>query len=53
MREGTQPADENICAICKQPIPEHQICKGLPNGKKAHITCYLDHGDDEELELGR
>ena len=49
MREATQ---EKICAYCKQLITE-QVYKGLPSGEKAHVSCYLDHTDQEEDEPGR
>jgi hypothetical protein len=46
VREETQPP---ICAICKQPITQEQWpYKGLPNGEKAHLACYLDHMNDDE-----
>jgi len=46
VREETQL--ETICVYCKQPITQVQRpCKGLESGKKAHLTCYLDHADDE------
>lgn len=47
MREEPQP--EPVCTYCKQPITEQQWpCKGMPNGEKAHLACYLDHMDDDQ-----
>ena len=51
MREETQL--EPICVYCKQPITQKQWpYKGLPNGEKAHLACYVDHMDDEEKKPG-
>lgn len=46
MREEAQ--QQNLCIYCKQPIPKGTICKGMPDGKKAHLKCYLDHMDTNE-----
>ena len=46
VREETQ---DNICTICKKPITQQDWpCKGLPNGKRAHLACYIDHMHDDE-----
>lgn len=52
MREATQQQD--TCVYCGKPITlDQRPCKGMPDGKKAHLTCYLDHANEEENELGR
>ena len=46
MREETQQQDTCVC--CGQPITSQQHpCKGLPDGRKAHLDCYLDRADEE------
>ena len=51
MREETQL---EICIYCGEEITEQQHpCKAMPDGKKAHLACYVDHMDEEENELGR
>ena len=53
MREETQH-QQDTCVYCGKPItPEKRPCKGMPDGKLAHLECYLDHAEDEENELGR
>ena len=48
MREETQ-TPIIICAICKKRITQQDWpCKGLPNGDKAHLACYIDHMHDDE-----
>ena len=52
VREETQ--QQHMCVYCGKPIsPEEYPCKGMPDGKSAHLTCYLDREADEENELGR
>jgi hypothetical protein len=52
MREETQ--QQNTCVYCGKPVtPEQYPCKGMPDGRKAHLICYLDHDDDEEKDPGR
>jgi hypothetical protein len=51
VREETQQ-QQDTCVYCGKPITESP-CKGMPDGRKAHIACYLDHAEDEENELGR
>ena len=52
MREETQLQD--TCPYCNQPVTSDQMPgKKLASGRRAHLTCYLDHMDDEENELGR
>lgn len=52
MREETQQQD--MCVYCGQPITaEQRPCKGLPDGRRAHLVCYLDHENEEEKDLGR
>ncbi|HET9305540.1 MAG TPA: hypothetical protein VFO46_05885 [Candidatus Sulfotelmatobacter sp.] len=47
MREETQQQD--MCVYCGKPVtPEQYPCKGMPDGRKAHLICYLDHDADEE-----
>lgn len=51
MREETPP---DICIYCGEEItPQQRPCKGMPDGKRAHLACYVDHIVDEENELGR
>jgi len=51
VREETQ---QDICVYCGKPItPDQFPCKGMPDGRRAHLACYVDHMDDEEAELGR
>jgi hypothetical protein len=48
VREETQ-ASNIICAICKKPITQQDWpYKGLPNGERAHLACYLNHMPDDE-----
>ena len=48
MREETQL---DICIYCGEEITQQQRpCKAMPNGKRAHLACYVDHTDDEEKE---
>ena len=52
MREETQQQD--TCVYCGKPITDEQKpCKGMPDGRRAHLDCYLDHLDEEENELRR
>lgn len=54
MREETHASGQLICAVCKQPITEDQRpYKGLDSGEKAHLACYIDRMDEEEINLGR
>jgi hypothetical protein len=51
VREETQ---QETCVYCgKQITPDQYPCKGMLDGRKAHLACYLDHEADEENELGR
>ncbi len=51
MREETL---RDICVYCSKPITEQQKpCKGMPDGGRAHLDCYVDHMDKEENEIGR
>jgi hypothetical protein len=52
VREETQQQD--TCVYCGKPItPEQHPCKGMPDGRSAHLACYLDHEADKEKDLGR
>lgn len=52
MREETQQQD--VCVYCGKPIlPKEHPCKGMPDGRSAHLICYLDHDAEEENEVGR
>ena len=49
MREETQP--EHTCVYCGEPITRKQYpCKGMPDGSKAHLECYIEHMRDDENE---
>lgn len=46
MREETHYP---ICPYCGKPVtPDDHPCKGLPDGRKAHLQCYVDHIDDDD-----
>ena len=52
MREETLQLD--VCVYCKELITQEQHpYYTLENRKRAHLTCFLDHQDDEERDLGR
>jgi hypothetical protein len=44
VREKSQ--EQDMCVYCGKPITEFP-CKGMPNGKRAHLSCYVDHLDRE------
>jgi len=45
---------QDICAFCKQPITKIQRpFKRLESGEKAHVTCYLDATEDEEVDKAK
>jgi hypothetical protein len=42
----------DACVYCRKPItPEQHPCKGMPDGRHAHLVCYLDHEAEEEKHL--
>jgi len=37
-----------ICVYCQKPIYRGELpCKGLDGDRKAHLTCWLDHKDEQ------
>ena len=52
MREETQL--EDICVYCGKPITTDQYpCRGLEDGRRAHLICSIDHDDAEKLAANR
>jgi hypothetical protein len=51
VREETQ-YHAYTCVYCGEQITQFP-CKGMPDGRRAHLECWLDHADEEEIELGR
>ena len=45
MRKETLQPD--TCVYCGKPITEFP-CKGMPDGKRAHLDCYIKHLDKED-----
>lgn len=46
MREETQQPD--TCVYCGKPITTSQYpCRGLADGRRAHLICSIDHDDAE------
>jgi len=42
-----------VCLLQATDHPAAWPYKTLESGEKAHLTCYLEHMDEEENELGR
>jgi len=41
--------EQDTCIYCGKPITEFP-CKGMPDGKRAHLDCYVNHLDEENTD---
>ena len=49
MREETHLDIFATCIYCVYPIYGSQLpCKKLEDGRNAHLSCFIDHLDDEK-----
>jgi len=49
VREVTREQHELMytCVYCGKLITQFP-CKGMDNGRRAHLECYIDHADEEK-----
>ena len=53
MREVTREQHELMYLRLLGKLITEFPCKGMPDGRRAHLECFVEHLNDEEIELGR